>query len=244
MFNQREKVIDFGPDHLPSMINEQTTPVKFRWRLHGGRKVDVIPKWDEGKLKFTSNYADAMPAVFVAANAIPSAIETAQRFSDLSRNFKDEQFIKHFCEQFVNLSDLSIEVAGGAAMIYAKMAGLSEKIPLTLASGGMNKVAYILLAISAFPGGLILVDEIESGIYYKRLPQVWASIVSLAREYDCQVFASTHSIECLDAAADAAEKCPDEFSVLRTISRAGQSHIRQFAGERFVDAMGENIEIR
>lgn len=108
----------------------------------------------------------------------------------------------------------------------------------------MNKLAGILLAMTEQKGGLILIDEIENGFYYNKLPMVWSALLDFCREYDCQIFASTHSEECLAAAAELAESCPDDFSIIRTVQKNGETEVRQFGGENFSDALSENIEIR
>lgn len=245
MFKQKGKVVTLGKKGGPTaLFSEETVPVTFRWKLPGGKEIKISPKLEDGALKIPAGPDSNVPAVFIAATRALPQSEAVARFSDLSRSFKATEFTDLFYEQFKNLSEISIETAAGSTALYARVTGLPQKIPLTLASGGMNKLAFILLSIPIHPGGIVLIDEIESGIYYKRLPQVWTSILALAKAYNVQIFASTHSLECLDAAADVAESCPEEFSVLRTVSKGGASLVRQFDGERFIDAMDENIEIR
>lgn len=244
-FKEKGKVVTIGKrGGSAALFTEETIPVTFRWKLPGGKEFKISPTFEDGQLKIASGPETNVPAVFIPATRAIPASESAQRFSELSRNFKAAEFTDLFYEQFKNLSDISIETGAGGTALYARVTGLPQKIPLSLASGGMNKLAHILLSMPIHPGGIVLIDEIESGIYYKRLPQVWSSILALAKAYDVQVFASTHSAECLDAAADVAESSPEEFSVLRTVSKAGASIVRHFDGARFIDAMEENIEIR
>lgn len=129
-------------------------------------------------------------------------------------------------------------------MLFAKVKDLPEKLPLSLASGGMSKLAAILLSMSYYSGGVILIDEIENGLYHKTLPSVWDAILKFARQYDCQVFASTHSDECLRALADYAQQSPEEVGVIRTHMKDGASSVLCFGGDKFTDARAENIEIR
>ena len=227
----------------PKLVPERS-PVEFQWKIEGRIAFTAAAELHDGKLTFPSAPESIVRASFFASNRTPPSLEMANRFSLLSRTFRHEKFIQQFSDLYPNISDLSVEVDTGAPMLFAKVGDLPEKIPLSLASGGMSKLAAILLSMPHQPGGLILVDEIENGLYYKRLPMVWRAIIEFAREYDCQIFASTHSEECLDAAATLAEKNPDEFSIIRTILRDGETKVRQFGGDKFIDAMDENIEIR
>jgi predicted ATPase len=128
--------------------------------------------------------------------------------------------------------------------LFASVKDLSEKIPVSLASGGTNKLAAILLAFSAYPGGIVIIDEIESGFYYKKLPLVWQSILTLAKAFDVQVFASTHSGECLRAAAALAESSPEDFCLYRTVNNSGSTSVRQIGSQKLIAAMEEDIELR
>ena len=60
----------------------------------------------------------------------------------------------------------------------------------------------------AIPGAILLIDEIENGFHYSTMPDVWKIIARVAADNKCQVFATTHSQECLEATQ--AVKAEDE----------------------------------
>ena len=49
----------------------------------------------------------------------------------------------------------------------------------------------------------MLVDEIETGIHHSVMKNLWQIVAKAARTFDVQVFATTHSFECLVAAQEA-----------------------------------------
>ena len=55
----------------------------------------------------------------------------------------------------------------------------------------------MISAIATNTGGIVLVDEIDNGLHYSALRILWKGILQAAREYDVQVFATTHSAEAL-----------------------------------------------
>lgn len=228
----------------PVKVVSDPSPIEFKWKIQGHPDVVVAPRFERDRLVFPPVPAYHVKASFFAANQTASGLEMANRFSFLSRTYRNEEFVRDFNRLYENITNLSVETTAGATMLYAEVGGLPEKIPISLASGGMSKLAAILLAMSNQAGGVILVDEIENGFYYKRLPVVWKSLLDFSRQYDCQLFLSSHSAECLDAAAVLAKESPDEFSVIRTVQKDGETKIRQFAGDKFADAMDEDIEIR
>lgn len=219
-------------------------PIEFRWQMPLRNDMVIYPRFEEGKLYLPLMPESEIQATFFAANRTYSALETAQRFSVLSKHFEDDQFIRLFSEHFQRVTGLSIQASAHIPMLFATLKDIPEKIPISLASGGMNKLAAILLAPAVQPGGVVLIDEIESGFYHKRLPMIWESIHSLAEQYNSQVIASTHSAECLEAAAGIAEKYPGDFSVIRPVLENGETILRQFSGNRFVGAIEERIDIR
>jgi AAA15 family ATPase/GTPase len=45
----------------------------------------------------------------------------------------------------------------------------------------------------------IYLDEIENGIHFENLDKLWEIILKIAKEQNVQVFATTHSKECIDS---------------------------------------------
>ena len=101
--------------------------------------------------------------------------------------------------RLVSVEDIS---ASGAPMIWGDI-GLRELVPLSAMGEGMTRVARLVLAISSSPGGIVMVDEIENGFHHSIMNKVWAVVAEAARQFDTQLFATTHSFECLKAAHEA-----------------------------------------
>ena len=101
--------------------------------------------------------------------------------------------------RLVSVEDSS---ATGTPMIRVDI-GLPELVPLSAMGEGMTRIARIVLAMSSVRGGVVLVDEIETGIHHSIMKNLWEVVVKAARTFDVQVFATTHSFECLVAAQEA-----------------------------------------
>jgi AAA15 family ATPase/GTPase len=222
-------------------LESRWSPVVFNWKDHNNKIIhSSSPYIADGRVKVDPSPESLLDCAYYAANHTYSQHETVSRFSDLSRKYEQDAIIERFKTHFKDIEDLSIELNAGFPAIHAKVPGLKEKLPLALLSGGMNKLASILFAMPTYRNGIILIDEIENGFHYKRFPEVWRSILQFADAYDVQVFAATHSLECLEAVADVASKSPEEFSLIH----AGKDDVRQSPGTSFVGAMEEQVEIR
>jgi hypothetical protein len=231
------------PGSQPQVIR-QIAPFQFRYKIGDQKPFNIEPYFDGDKLIYPPAPATHVKASFFAANRVAPGGEVSNRFSRLSRTFEAEKFIERFTKLYPRIQDLSVEVTAGSPMLFAAVEGLPEKIPLTLASGGMSKLASILLAMPDQEGGLILVDEMENGFYHRSLPEIWKTLLKFATLYDCQLFLSTHSAECLESAAELARENPREFSIVRTVLEDGETKLRHLGGDKFIEALSENIDIR
>lgn len=75
----------------------------------------------------------------------------------------------------------------------------------------------LALANAAHVGwsSFLLVDEIENGLHYSVHEDLWRFVFRLARELKVQVFATTHSWDCIEAFQRAAQEDPSEGCLIR-----------------------------
>jgi AAA15 family ATPase/GTPase len=96
-------------------------------------------------------------------------------------------------------------------LIYADV-GLSEMIPVTQLGQGFNRLLDIYSEIVAADAKVLLIDEIENGLHHSVLPVIWKGLLLAAKEFDVQIFATTHSWECI-LAADAAARAGENYDL-------------------------------
>jgi len=218
--------------------------VVFTWKDSKGVEFEVVPRFTASGIQFPETGED-MPNFFhFAAGRGVSAVENAGRFSELSRAKRDREFIKVFSNEYKFIDDISIEVHAGQPVLYATLKGVDEKIPLANVSHGINRLVGIMLAIASRPQSIVLVDEIESGIYYKHKTAIWRSILTFMRKYDSQLFVTTHDIEWLKALVEAAGKKNDDISLWRLKRNRKHPVLDQFKGETLKHGIEFGQEVR
>ncbi|MCU0863304.1 MAG: AAA family ATPase [Planctomycetes bacterium] len=105
--------------------------------------------------------------------------------------------------------------AGEAPFLEVDL-GLSERIPLAHTGQGLTRLVAIFSMLLGESPKVCVIDEIENGLHHTLLPQIWAGIAAAAREFDVQVFATTHSRECIEAAHEVfAGRSSYDFSVIQ-----------------------------
>ncbi|MGH7597071.1 MAG: AAA family ATPase [bacterium] len=142
--------------------------------------------------------------IFLSAR-LRFSLENIERFSKLDAVGRQDEMltILQFLEP--RLRRLAVLVKGGVPMIYGDL-GVGELVPLPLMGEGMVRLLSILLAIINATGGTVLIDEIENGLHHSVMLKVWHAIAEAARRSETQIFATTHSWECIRAAHEAFTK--------------------------------------
>ena len=96
-------------------------------------------------------------------------------------------------------------------LAMVRTSNIAGPIPLRSLGDGAARIFALAVAmqyrgIRSEPEGagrILLIDEIENGIHYSFHASLWRSILRLARLNDVQVFATTHSWDCLRGFAEA-----------------------------------------
>lgn len=102
-----------------------------------------------------------------------------------------------------------------APLLFADI-GLAEMIPSTQLGEGFNRLTTIFAALVSAKTRVCLIDEIENGLHYSVLCDVWRGLAAIARHENVQVFATTHSWECIIAAHEVFKSDDDyDFAVHR-----------------------------
>ncbi len=139
-------------------------------------------------------------AIFQSARVSAKPMERAERFGQLQIVGKKDLLVRSLQSIEPRLKDVVEVFVGGQPLLYGSLEGMERMLPLQLMGEGMVRLTDLILNIANTPNGILLVDEIETGFHYSALPKMWRAIASVAREMNTQVFATTHSLECIVAA--------------------------------------------
>jgi len=145
------------------------------------------------KVDIPKEYQEELTGIYIGSEI--NFIEIARIFSKVQIKKRIPKIIKVLKRIEPSLEGLSIGLDG---IIYCDI-GLDRLIPINVMGGGILRILHIVLAISDTQGGIVLVDEIENGLHYSSQKILWDAIFESALEFDVQIFATTHSLECINA---------------------------------------------
>jgi ABC-type branched-subunit amino acid transport system ATPase component len=102
--------------------------------------------------------------------------------------------------------------------------------PVSTLGDGVRRVLTMALNLVHSSQGVLLIDEIETAIHKDALARIFTWLVSAAEHYGVQLFATTHSLEAVDALLTA--QIGDQAEVLAFhLPDRGEGTIKRFEGD-------------
>lgn len=182
--------------------------------------------------------------IYLSTRQWPGAGELAERFTQVQDAKRLPSLVSSLQELEPSLTDLTLGFTDGQPRIRGSV-GTDKPVPLQVLGGGMVKLTEVLLALLTSTNGLVLVDEIENGLYHRNLVAAWKAIESASKSTTCQIFATTHSLECVRAALEAFGALgADAFRLHRLERKKLQTRVVTYDYETALTAIDMGLEVR
>lgn len=146
-------------------------------------------------------------------------------------------------ERAAVIGDESKSRFGRRAM--ARLAGQKRPVPLRSLGDGAVRLFGVALALANSQGGFLLIDEVENGIHHTLQRDFWRMVLLTAQANNVQVFATTHSWDCVAGFAQAAVAEEGAAGALVRLERDGE-HTRAvtYPEHELHAAADHGIEVR
>jgi hypothetical protein len=99
---------------------------------------------------------------------------------------------------------------GDVAELFVRLGDGSLVLPAALMGEGFQRCLEIGASAAEYEWPTVFIDEIENGMHYLALEPLWRWIATISRRRSLQVFATTHSEECIHAASRAFQALDDD----------------------------------
>jgi AAA15 family ATPase/GTPase len=106
------------------------------------------------------------------------------------------QDLNSFIDNVVNI-EISTSIVQNSNFLIVWITDYEKPLPVTMFGEGTIKLLRILLEIIMCNGGRVMIDEIDTGIHHSRFKKFFRTILLAAKRNNVQLFATTHSKECL-----------------------------------------------
>ncbi len=222
-------------------------------KVAGAGRVIVLPASDDGLVEANPRWVrragfDARPSTAVGlVTAASLDVKTMRRMWDEAvedgRELDVIEAMKVVEHDLESVFFLSSDSKRGDIVLGFGVG--TPRIPIGSHGDGTRRLLAMALSLPRRATGVSLIDEIDTGLHWTVLEDMWRFVVESAVRTDIQVFATTHSQDCLRALASLVDSRPDlaqEISVQK-IERA-LPHAVGFDGAAVKRAIDHNIELR
>ena len=132
------------------------------------------------------------------------------------------------------------ETRGGVIVRYE---GAEQPVPIGSLGDGMWRMFSIAIALIRARGGTLLIDEIDTGLHYSVMEGMWSMVLETAERLGVQVFATTHSSDCINSLATLCREAPPGKISMQRLEPNGRRAIQYSEGEIWAAAQ-HGIETR
>ena len=193
--------------------------------------IDILNTYLENtKINFSINYI----SIFSNSNN-----ELENIIGDLKLNKKYNQ-LNNYLKKVFNVDSIDIikdkpmlEINGN----YLELSEFGQGI-----KGFINIITSLLLLENSY----LFIDEIENGIHYSNYDTLWKIILTISKEQNVQVFATTHSKECIESYARVAKELKDKDITFFKLGRNQQNELKGmvYPYDWFIDSIKQEEEVR
>lgn len=181
----------------------------------------ILPATDDGSLHLSSRVArtpalDALPTSpdrFVTAASLDvrsmrrmwDAVVLEGREAEVVDAMK---FIEHDLTSIHFLSTGAYPLGDPLGDVVLGFQPGTRRVPIGSHGEGTRRLLALALSLAQLSGGVLLVDEIDTGLHWTVLKDMWKLVIDRAVRTGIQVFATTHSFDCIRGLAALAASHP------------------------------------
>jgi len=163
-----------------------------------------------------------------------------------------KQALRIVLPEFENLTFIEGPKSDGSSQRLAKVkiANLSRPVSLNSLGDGMVRILQLVLKVFSAKDGFLLIDEFENGLHYSVQEKVWALLFQLSKDLNIQIFATTHSWDCIESFSKVAVANQDVEGVLfrvgKSIKKSEKDRViaTVFDEEQLYNITQSDVEVR
>ena len=142
-------------------------------------------------------------------------------------------------------ADTTGRAGGSPGIVLGFGPGAAPRVPIGSYGDGMRRLLALSLALVHTGGGFLLIDEIDTGLHWTVMEEMWKLVVEAAARFSIQVFATTHSFDCIIGLASLLKARPDltDSVSIQKVERDLERSVG-FDSDDIVTAADLDIELR
>lgn len=226
-----------GSSDLVPHLSFESHLGKQRVRMHTLARRPLMSRWQ----------VDPGPPVNFIGIETPGLHYLGELWSPVALKPEELQVIQalRIIEPRIERVALLPEGRAAAPSFFLKLEGSEHRLPLGSVGDGLKRLLTLALHLVSAKRGYLLVDEIDTGLHYSVMENMWRLVIETARRLDVQVLATTHSLDCVRALAWVQEQYPElATGVMLHRVEAGNPETVSYTAEELATAARHHIEVR
>jgi hypothetical protein len=216
-------------------------PSIFESDTHSTIEPVVMQLWEEDRMmgrparpRRKGNLpTDTLTPYSYQLNKLQVRMHSQQLFPSKADPMRSRDHVLELITQF-DPDIVDIEIAsfrGGRPAMYLNHKRMGPS-PLSVFGDAIRRIVLLASTIHKLKdGGVLLIDEIETGIHVGALQKVFDWLVKAAKQFNVQVVATTHSLETVDAIIDATKGNIEEIAIFHLDQTETQTKVKRIAGD-------------
>jgi len=251
---ERQKRLPFGISTMPSPlvlhISRTDVPIESL--------DNAVPLDDDGSMpsdllrhvgsRKRANREEGLPVEFITTDSLGSQ-RMGEMWGAVLKEGRERDVAKALSIIEPGVQDVAFQpqAASGTspAGILVGLGGVRQRVPLGSLGDGMRRLLALSISLIQASGGLLLIDEIDTGLHYSVMGDMWRLVTQAAIDSNIQVFAATHSLDCLQGLAWLCENYPElgeQVCVQKIDARLSEADA--FHADNIKIVLEQGIEVR
>ncbi len=152
-----------------------------------------------------------------------------------------------------NITDIRFVLKDGSRRqrtAIVKLSGSDDVFPILSMGDGIGRILQLILNMYAARDGIYLIDEFDNGLHYSIQKSLWKMIFNLSKLLNVQVFATTHSWDCVQSFAEVSIENRELDGFLLKLGKSklssnkGSSIVTIFNEDKLYTITQEMVEVR
>jgi hypothetical protein len=184
-----------------------------------------------------SAWPNLVRTTLLSARFFPSLSRSSELFSHLVKTRQEKHVIQ--AARLVEPAIQRVEVLSepGGPVLYVDL-GLEALIPLAVCGEGFVRLFSIVIELIAARDGALLIDEVDNGLHYSVMPELWKLLGDLVEKHNVQIFATTHNDDMMRSALEAFAGTEGTLGLFR-IDKRGDAHVMVSYSDEAMEAVRE-----
>ncbi|HPG42106.1 MAG TPA: AAA family ATPase [bacterium] len=196
---------------------------------------------NEGKVRFIKKYIEKLKCTYLNNQTIMNGLDL--RMESLIVDKKINDLITTLKKIEPNIIDIRM---GPGDIIYIDL-GKEKLFPVNIMGDGIRRIMAMVAAIYELKNAVLLIDEIENGLHYSSLMIMWKAIFAACKQYNVQLFATTHSYECIETFSkiyNQENPTGDDIRLYRIDKDVNKHKAYIYTPQVLIEAQKSNFEVR